>query len=94
MTKNIRFIDKKLLKTYHTKYCVVCSVRGCDPAHIKSVGSGGDDVESNLMALCRIHHTEQHKLGWSKFASKHNTIALVLGSLGWFIDENGRIRRL
>jgi hypothetical protein len=32
-----------------------------DPAHVRSVGSGGDDVDENIVSLCRTCHDEQHR---------------------------------
>lgn len=31
-----------------------------DPHHIKSRGSGGDDVKGNIIRLCRKHHNMSH----------------------------------
>jgi hypothetical protein len=31
-----------------------------DPHHIKSRGSGGGDIEENVILLCRRHHTLAH----------------------------------
>lgn len=41
-----------------------CTYRGpCDPAHIKTRGSGGDDTDENLVSLCRPHHDAQEIMG-------------------------------
>jgi hypothetical protein len=31
-----------------------------DPAHVRSVGSGGDDADDNLVSLCRLCHRASH----------------------------------
>lgn len=92
--KKKRVSDRPLLDSYHTKHCVVCNRRGCDPCHIQSKGAGGDDLEINLMPLCRVHHIEQHKLGWSRFADKFSAIRLALLARGWDFDDLGRLRRV
>lgn len=33
---------------------------GLDPHHIVHRGAGGDDVEENIITLCRKHHNEAH----------------------------------
>jgi predicted restriction endonuclease len=85
--KPSRIRDDKLRKNYHTMRCVVCSRHGCDPCHIKSKGAGGDDVPENMMPLCRIHHTEQHKIGWVTFAKKYPQVANWLLAHGWSIGD-------
>ena len=46
-----------------------------DPHHVRSKGAGGRD-RSNLVPLCRIHHTECHTIGRITFEDKYK-----LGSL-------------
>ena len=43
---------------------------GCDPHHVRSKGAGGLD-KSNLVPLCRIHHTELHAIGRMTFEDKY-----------------------
>lgn len=51
--------------------CVVpgCEATDIDFAHIKTVGSGGDDTGG--VSMCRRHHAEQHTLGIETFQAKH-----------------------
>jgi hypothetical protein len=35
-------------------------VEGFDVHHIQSKGSGGGDVEGNMICLCRRHHQDAH----------------------------------
>lgn len=37
------------------------------------------------MPLCRICHTEQHKVGIQTFVIRHQAVALTLQSMGWEI---------
>ncbi len=90
--KPVRKKDRALLNSYHSMYCVQCGRYGCDPAHIKSVGSGEDDEPWNVMPLCRIHHSEQHKIGWVTFATKYPRVMIYLLSHGWVV-ENFKLRR-
>ena len=84
--------DRDLLNTYHTKRCIVCSRQGCDPCHIKSKGSGGDDSEENLISLCRVHHTEQHAKGHYHMATKYKMYANCIESKGWELVDT-KLRR-
>lgn len=56
-----RIVDKKLIESIRSiGICELIGVGECwgglDVHHIKSKGSGGDDVEENLALLCRRHH--------------------------------------
>ena len=88
-SKQVITKNRALLGTYHAKQCVICGVQGCDPAHIKSQKSGGDDKDENLMALCRRHHTEQHQISWIGMAEKYTVIAFHLAEKGWKIHAYG-----
>lgn len=89
-----RTVDKSLLSTYYRMPCVVCSKRPSDPSHIKSRGSGGHDIASNLIPLCRVHHVEQHKLGWITFSHKYPPVLKYLHGLGWEIIGINGYRKL
>lgn len=90
--KKIRKRDKKLLKTYHEKAYAACGWTPCDPAHIKSKWAGGDDVEWNLIPLCRVHHRHQHRFGWVDLCELFPRVITVLQSLGWDFDGT-KLRR-
>ncbi len=82
-----RISDPKLLAKVRENRCAVCGVRGVDPAHIKSKGSGGNDVPDNLLGFCRRHHSEQHSLGWSKFVELYPRVGKLLLDKGWEIRD-------
>lgn len=92
--KSKRLENRALLDTYHSKRCLACNRRDCDPAHIKTRGSGGDDVWDNVIPLCRIHHTEQGQIGWFDFVEKFPNVGLHLSALGWTFDERRRVIKL
>lgn len=59
--KKKRVVNKKLLESYRGRPCVVCGETKTTVAHhVKTKGAGGDDVESNLLALCFVHHRLAH----------------------------------
>jgi len=90
-----RIQDQALKDSLKTGYCVIshCRRRGVDPAHVKTVGSHGDDVISNLMCLCRWHHVEQHQIGIITFTRKYPSVLNFLRSHGWELQEIfGRFR--
>jgi len=55
--------------------------------HIKTKGSGGLDIDQNLIALCFNHHTEIHGSGLNRFIEKYPQISVILKKKGWKIDE-------
>lgn len=87
-----RVKDEKAKKKIRNRPCVVCFSRNTDAAHILSVGAGGDDRPWNMMPLCRIHHTEQHTLGWYRFAKKYPHVEVELAYEG-FIFVGTKLRR-
>lgn len=89
--KSKRKVDRAFLDTFHDMRCIACKKRGCDPAHIKTRGSGGDDTYNNVMPLCRKHHTEQGQIGWKKMSVKYRAVDLDLVSKGWAFDENNKL---
>lgn len=93
LKKQPRVRDRDLMDSFHEKGCVACGKRGSDPAHVRSRGSGGDDVADNLVPLCREHHTIQHAIGWSRFVERFPTVGLDLVVKGWAITADGRLAR-
>ena len=87
-----RVENRALLDSFHERPCLVCG-RQSDPAHIKTRGSGGDDVEENVMALCRIHHTEQGAIGWQRMSNRYPPVRIELTRKGWQIDDTGTLQR-
>lgn len=62
-------------KCLMSKHCLICG-RHADIHHIDAVGMGRDrnhidHTKHRLMALCRDHHTEYHKIGLVAFAKKY-----------------------
>ncbi|MCW4388757.1 putative HNHc nuclease [Limosilactobacillus oris] len=62
-------------KCLMSKHCLICG-RHADTHHVDAVGMGRDrnhidHTKHRLMALCRDHHTEYHKIGSVAFAKKY-----------------------
>lgn len=89
-----RIVDRKLLDKYHTMPCLICGLFGSDPDHIKTKGSGGDDVPNNIVNLCRRHHSERHAIGWSSFVIKYPKMRIELFRRGWQVVEEFGINKL
>lgn len=89
--KQKRIEDKKLMKELRERPCIVCEYSPCDPHHIKSKGSGGPDLEWNLLTLCHKHHVEIHQLGLRKFGTQNPIVLMVMGSMGWTLLQNGKL---
>jgi hypothetical protein len=92
-SKSIRKKDENLLEFYRKRRCDICNRVPCDPAHIKTRGSGGPDEHWNLMSLCRVHHTEQGQLGFFKMCQKYPFFHQFLAGKGWVFDGNKKLRR-
>ena len=91
LAKKKRIQNRRLLDSYHLMRCCECGREGCDPAHAKSKGSGGDDIKENVIPLCRKHHTEQHKIGVVTFAKKYPKVMMWYLTNGWeLININGK----
>ena len=72
--------DQKILDKYRVRSCTI-NDENCmgkmDPHHIRTVKTGGKDIDDNLMSLCRFHHYEIHKEGRSKFVNKYGLEAIM-----------------
>jgi ribosome-binding protein aMBF1 (putative translation factor) len=56
-----RIADRKAIEKARKPYCELCGRPAYgEPHHIKSVGSGGDDVPENMVQLCAGDHTRVH----------------------------------
>lgn len=96
MLKPSRIENKSLRSEFHSKKCLVCQREGSDPAHIKTVGSGGHDAENNIIPLCREHHQEQHMIGIGTFCMKYSQVEDHISRLGFeVLNINGifKVRR-
>jgi len=85
--KKKRIVNKELLRSYHTRKCILCAGIA-EPHHIKSKGAGGPDEEWNLLALCRVHHTNWHSLGLISFLQQFPEALIELNRLGWVLDKS------
>jgi hypothetical protein len=74
-------------------FYIICGSRNVDKCHIKSRGSGGSDEESNILIMCRRHHSEQHQIGWRKFCNKYEIVLLELEARGFYFDKDNKLRR-
>lgn len=80
-----RIVDKALLKQIKSQPCLACrSTFMVDPAHIRSVGSGGPDTDWNVIPLSRDCHTTQHFIGWKEFFARYPQVWNYLETLGWY----------
>lgn len=71
--------------------CVICG-KPADLAHYEAVGMGRnrnriDESQYHYMALCRIHHVEQHTIGLGSFIQKYHIRPIKLTA-----DELKRIQ--
>lgn len=67
-----RIVDPKAIdEARKIQWCEVCGSRQyLEVHHIKTRGSGGDDVPDNLIRLCWICHRKAHDGNLSKFFLK------------------------
>ena len=85
-----RTISEIVLLQRRSEPCWVCGKRPTDASHIKTRGSGGPDTLWNVVAKCRVHHTEWGQIGPVKFLAKYPNFAFRLKALGWEV-ENGKL---
>ena len=76
-------ISRVLFLYLKYRTCFVCGKPHADIAHYESVGMGRnrnhvDHRKHRFMALCREHHTEQHKIGMQSFLDKYHLIPIKL----------------
>lgn len=91
--KKTRVQNKTILNLINKKPCLICGNKS-DACHVKSRGSGGDDIDSNLINLCRFHHIEHGQIGWVRFCEKYPNVELELNTKGWFIENQFNRKRL
>lgn len=91
--KKLRVKNLFLLRKIKKNPCIACGRKPCDPAHILTRGAGNDDVEWNVMPLCRLHHIEQGQIGWFKMKTRYIGVDMELFVKGWFFDENRKLFR-
>ena len=73
--------------------CIQC-MNPSDNCHVRSRGSGGGNEEWNLIALCRWHHIEQHKIGWVRFSNRYPAVAARLARQGWVVENRFGVLKL
>jgi hypothetical protein len=64
--------------------CLICNMKATDVHHLKSRGSFGDDVEHNLVGLCRACHTLIHSKGIATIAKTFIHFKEWLEAHNWF----------
>ena len=69
--KNKRVVDKKILKDKNGKWAICGKTGQTEKHHIKTKGSGGDDLPQNLIEVCRKCHRLIHD-GKIKLKEKTN----------------------
>lgn len=87
-----RIVDRELIEFIKKECpCLACGRQPVDAHHVKSQGSGGNDVVENLMPLCREHHSFGidcvHSLGLNRFVLKFPAAQHWLLTAGWEFDE-------
>lgn len=81
-------------KNYQTDNpCCICGIQSDGMVtfhHIKTRGSGGEDVYWNMMPLCQCHHNEIHQKGTSHMAIKYNSIMKWLICNDWIFSNQSK----
>lgn len=91
--KKKRIKNKELLRKVKSEPCRICG-QPSDPAHVRSRGSGGDDVDWNLVSLCRLHHQEHGQIGWTKFFGRYPRFEIEMMNKGWRLENVFGITKL
>lgn len=85
--KNKRHVDENVLAKARDSRCAACGKYGCDPDHLVTKGSGGGDLDHNIMPVCRRHHAEKGQIGMIAMSEKYPRYKNWLISHGWYICE-------
>ena len=88
--KPSRVKSRENLDAVKLRPCLACGAFPTDPAHVKSVKSGGPDELWNLIPLCRKHHVIQHANGFSGLIKIYPRVWHYLESVGWEV-LNGKL---
>lgn len=80
-----RIENESLIRFVKTLPCIACGITGemVHAHHVKSKGSGGDDVAENLIPLCFEHHRMVHDVGLLMMSSRFPSVNSWLNSAGW-----------
>lgn len=75
-------IDTYMYMSLKHRSCAICG-KHADVHHVDGVGMGNDrnlvdHRQKHLIALCREHHQEAHKLGWTTFKEKYHVKGILL----------------
>lgn len=57
--------------------CIICN-KPAELDHIRTRGSGGGDESTNLVSLCREHHTQRHAKGILWMVAHYSAYRVVL----------------
>lgn len=76
-----RIENEALLFDIRKQPCAACKRAPTDAHHVTTKGAGGGDTESNVMPLCREHHTLWHTTGASRMAKR------FMGIYHWLLDH-------
>jgi len=73
--------DALMAIALRNKTCCICG-QLAEVHHIDTIGMGNDrnkldDSDKRKISLCRAHHTEAHKSGWTKFKNKYHVEGII-----------------
>ena len=73
-------IDCYLIQCIRYRRCCICG-KPADIHHVDAIGMGRnrqqvDDSGHEIAALCRMHHTISHQMGWDRFADSYHVYGI------------------
>jgi hypothetical protein len=74
--------------------CEICYKPATDKHHIKTRGSAGTDDDWNLLSLCRLHHSEIHRIGTNRMILKYSHLKEILAKKGWEVVSEFNVNKL
>ena len=88
--KHKRIKNRKTIQAVRKNYCEYCGGRATgEPHHMFTVGSGGGDVEYNLIQLCTCCHVAVH----AGHIERDELLSIVAEREGLTVDEVYRLNR-
>lgn len=73
-------IDTYLIQCIRYRRCCICG-RDAEIHHVDAIGMGNDrrtydDSRNEVCALCRVHHSKAHQIGWPRMRSMYKVYGI------------------
>lgn len=86
-------IDTYLIQCIRYRRCCICG-RDADIHHVDAIGMGNDrrtydDSGNEVCALCRVHHTKAHQIGWPRMRTMYKVYGIKKYRVDTWMEPEG-----